>query len=231
VVTVKIAQSIGIDYLIEYAKNLGIKSKLEPNLSLALGSANVTLLELTSAYGVFAAQGYRAEPLLITRILDKDGNILEEVEPSAVEVISPQTSYLITSLLQSVIQEGTAQRAKALGRPAAGKTGTTNDTRDAWFIGFVPQRLVAGAWIGYDIEKPLGTHETGAVAALPIWLEFMKEALAGEPVENFSLPEGIVFTKIDAATGEPLGPEHPAPSEKVIFECFREGTVPVAISP
>jgi penicillin-binding protein 1A len=231
VVTVKIAQSIGIDYLIEYAKNLGIKSKLEPNLSLALGSANVTLLELTSAYGVFAGQGYRAEPLLITRILDKDGNILEEVEPSAVEVISPQTSYLITSLLQSVIQEGTAQRARTLGRPAAGKTGTTNDTRDAWFIGFVPQRLVAGAWMGYDIEKPLGTHETGAVAALPIWLEFMKEALAGEPVENFSLPEGIVFAKVDAATGEPLGPAHPAQSEKVIFECFREGTVPVAISP
>ena len=231
VVTVKIAQSIGIDYLIEYAKNLGIKSKLEPNLSLALGSANVTLLELTSAYGVFAAQGYRAEPFLITRMLDKDGNIVEEMEPSAVEVISPQTSYLITSLLQSVIQEGTGQGAKALGRPAAGKTGTTNDTRDAWFIGFVPQRLVAGAWMGYDIEKSLGTHETGAVAALPIWLEFMKEAVAGEPVENFSLPEGIVFVKVDAATGEPLGPAHTAQSEKVISECFREGTVPVSISP
>ena len=171
VVTVKIAQAIGLDYLIEYAKNLGIKSKLEPNLSLALGSANVTLLELTNAFGVFAAQGYRAEPFLITRIVDNDGNILEESEPSAVEVISPQTAYLITSLMQSVIQEGTGQKAKELGRPAAGKTGTTNDTRDAWFIGFVPQRLVAGAWMGYDIEKSLGTHETGAVAALPIWLE------------------------------------------------------------
>jgi penicillin-binding protein 1A len=196
-----------------------------------LGSANVTLLELTSAYGVFAAQGYRAEPFLITRILDKDGNILEEVEPSAVEVISPQTSYLITSLLQSVIQEGTGQGAKALGRPAAGKTGTTNETRDAWFIGFVPQRLVAGAWMGYDIEKSLGTHETGAVAALPIWLEFMKEAVAGEPVENFSSPEGIVFVRVDPATGEPLAPGYTAPSEKTTFECFREGTVPVSISP
>jgi penicillin-binding protein 1A len=232
VVTVKIAQSIGIDYLVEYARNLGIKSKLEPNLSLALGSANVTLLELTSAYGVFAAQGYRAEPFLITRIFDRDGNLLEEVEPSAVEVISPQTSYLITSLLQSVIQEGTGQGARTLGRPAAGKTGTTNDTRDAWFIGFVPQRLVAGAWMGYDIEKSLGTHETGAVAALPIWLGFMKEAVVGESVENFSPPEGIVFVKVDAATGEPLlGPGHTAQSEKVISECFREGTVPVSLSP
>jgi penicillin-binding protein 1A len=226
VVTVKIAQSIGIDYLIQYARNLGIKSKLEPNLSLALGAANVSLLEMTNAFGVFAAQGYRAEPILITRIVDKDGNILEEVEPSAIEVISPQTSYLITSLMQSVIQEGTGQRAKALGRPAAGKTGTTNDTRDAWFLGFIPQQLVAGAWMGYDIEKPLGTHETGAVAALPIWLEFMKEAVAAKEVENFSVPEGIVFTKTDAVTGEPVGPKHPAKSGKVIFECFKEGTEP-----
>jgi penicillin-binding protein 1A len=226
VVTVKIAQSIGIDYLIQYARNLGIKSKLEPNLSLALGAANVSLLEMTNAFGVFAAQGYRAEPILITRIVDKDGNILEEVEPSAIEVISPQTSYLITSLMQSVIQEGTGQRAKALGRPAAGKTGTTNDTRDAWFLGFIPQQLVAGAWMGYDIEKPLGTHETGAVAALPIWLEFMKEVVDGKVVENFSVPEGIVFTKTDAVTGEPVGPKQPAKSGKVIFECFKEGTEP-----
>jgi penicillin-binding protein 1A len=231
VVTVKIAQAIGIDSVIEYAKNLGIKSKMEPNLSLALGATNVSLLELTSAYGVFAAQGYRADPFLITRILDKDGNILEEMEPSAVEVISPQTSYLVTSLLQSVIQEGTGQAARALGRPAAGKTGTTNDVRDAWFIGFLPQRLVAGAWMGYDIEKPLGTHETGAVAALPIWLEFMKEAVAGEPVENFSIPEGIVFIKIDPVTGEPLAPGQTAQPGKDVFECFKQGSVPVTISP
>jgi penicillin-binding protein 1A len=226
VVTVKIAQSIGIDYIIDYAKNLGIKSKLESNLSLALGSANLTLLEITSAFGVFASQGYRSEPILITRILDKDGNILEETDSSSMEVISPQTAYLITSLMQSVIQEGTGQRAKALGRPAAGKTGTTNDTRDAWFIGYIPQQLVAGAWVGYDIEKPLGTHETGAVAALPLWLEFMKEAVKGTEEENFSVPEGIVFVKVDAETGEPIGPGHAMKSGRVIFECFKEGTDP-----
>jgi len=226
VITVKIAQTIGIDYLVQYSKNLGLKSKIEPNLSLALGAANVTLLEMTSAFGVFATQGYRAEPILITRIVDKEGNILEEVEPSAIEVISPQTSYLITSLMQSVIQEGTGQRAKALGRPAAGKTGTTNDTRDAWFIGFIPQGLIAGSWVGYDIEKPLGTHETGAVAALPIWLEFMKEAVAGKPEENFPTPEGIVFVRIDPATGEPVGPRNPTKSGKAILECFKEGTEP-----
>ena len=226
VVTVKIAQSIGVDYLIQYAHNLGIKSKLEPNLSLALGAANVSLLEMTTAFGVFAAQGYRAEPILIARVVDKDGNVLEEVEPSAIEVIPPQTSYLITSLMQSVIQEGTGQRAKALGRPAAGKTGTTNDTRDAWFLGFIPHQLVAGAWMGYDIEKPLGSHETGAVAALPIWLEFMKEAVNGQAVEDFRVPEGIVFVKTDPATGEPVGPKHPPKAGRVIMECFKEGTEP-----
>ena len=224
--TVKIAQAIGLDYLIQYGKTLGIKSKLEPNLSLALGSANISLLELTSAFGVFAAHGYRAEPTLITQICDKDGNILEETEPSAIEVISPQTAYMISSMMQSVIQEGTGQRAKALGRPAAGKTGTTNDYRDAWFIGFIPNNLVAGAWIGYDIEKPLGTYETGAVAALPIWLEFMKEATAKKPIESFSTPEGIVFVKIDAATGEPVPSGRSAKSGRSIFECFKEGTAP-----
>lgn len=225
--TVKIAQSIGVDYVVDYAKNLGIKSKLESNLSLALGSANVSLQELTAAYGVFASQGYRAEPVLITRITDKDGNVLEEAEPSAMEVISSQTAYLITSLMQSVIQEGTGQRAKNLGRPAAGKTGTTNDTRDAWFIGFIPNSIVAGAWVGYDIEKPLGSHETGAVAALPVWLEFMKEAVTDRPEENFAVPEGITFIRIDAATGEPVAPGRPA-SGKTIQECFKIDNAPTS---
>ena len=226
--TVRIAQSIGLDYLIDYAANLGIKTKLEPNLSLALGSANVTLLELTRAFGVFAAQGYRADPALISQIQDKEGTVMEETEPSSLEVISPQTSYLITSLMQSVIQEGTGQGAKALGRPAAGKTGTTNDTRDAWFIGFLPHKLVAGAWVGYDIEKSLGSHETGAVAALPLWLAFMKEAAEDIPVEDFAVPDGIVFVKVDKETGEPMGSMRWVKSGKVLYECFKEGTEPSA---
>ena len=224
--TVRIAQSIGLDYLISYARNLGIRSKLEPNLSLALGSANVSLLELTRAFGVFAAGGYRADPVLISQIQDRDGNVVEETEPSSVEVVSPQTCYLITSLLQNVIQEGTGQKARALGRPAAGKTGTTNDTRDAWFIGYLPQRMVAGAWVGYDIEKPLGNHETGAVAALPLWLEFMKEAVKDVPVDDFPVPDGIVFVKVDKESGEPMQSMRWVKSGKVLFECFKEGTEP-----
>jgi len=229
--TVRIAQSIGLDYLIGYAGNLGIKTKLEPNLSLALGSANVSLLELTRAFGVFASQGYRADPVLISQIQDKDGNMVEETEPSSIEVITPQTCYLITSLMQSVIQEGTGQRARALGRPAAGKTGTTNDTRDAWFIGYLPHKLVAGAWVGYDIEKSLGTHETGAVAALPLWLEFMKEAAKDIPVEDFTVPDGIVFVKVDKESGEPMASMRWVKSGKVLFECFKEGTEPSADGP
>ena len=224
--TVRIAQSIGLDYLISYARNLGIRSKLEPNLSLALGSANVSLLELTRAFGVFAAGGYRADPVLISQIQDKDGNAVEETEPSSVEVVSPQTCYLITSLLQNVIREGTGQKARALGRPAAGKTGTTNDTRDAWFVGYLPQRLVAGAWVGYDLEKPLGNHETGAVAALPLWLEFMKEAVKDVPVDDFPVPDGIVFVKVDKESGEPMESMRWVKSGKVLFECFKEGTEP-----
>jgi penicillin-binding protein 1A len=229
--TVRIAQSIGLDYLIEYAANLGIKTRLEPNLSLALGSANVTLLELTRAFGVFAAQGYRSDPVLVSQIQDKEGTVMEETEPSSLEVISPQTSYLITSLMHSVIQEGTGQGAKALGRPAAGKTGTTNDTRDAWFVGFLPQKLVAGAWVGYDIEKSLGSHETGAVAALPLWLAFMKEAAENIPVEDFAVPDGIVFVKVDKETGEPMGSMRWVKSGKVLYECFKEGTEPSATGP
>jgi penicillin-binding protein 1A len=224
--TVKIAKSIGVDYLVDYATNLGIKARLEPNLSLALGSANVTLLDLTKVFGVFASQGYRAEPILITQIQDKDGNVLEETDPSSVEVITPQTAYLITSLMQSVIQEGTGQRARALGRPAAGKTGTTNDTRDAWFIGYIPKKIVAGAWVGYDIEKSLGDHETGAVAALPIWLEFMKKAAADIPAETFPVPDGVLFVRIDKETGEPAPNLFWAKSGKMMFECFKEGTEP-----
>lgn len=222
VVTVKILKDIGAGYAIEYAKKLGIQSPLANDLSLALGSSSLSLLELTSAYSTFANMGKRAEPIFITKITDKAGNILEETPaPTLQDVLSPQTAFIMTNLLQGVIQEGTGQRAKALGRPAAGKTGTTNNLNDAWFVGFTPD-LLAGAWIGYDDEKPLGRMETGARAALPIWLKFMQKALAGTVVKNFGVPEGVVFTKINKITG---GPATPA-TENVIFEAFKQGTAP-----
>jgi penicillin-binding protein 1A len=217
VITVKILQDIGVGYAIKYASKLGISSPLEPNVTLALGSSGVSLLELTRAYAVFANQGMLVEPLFITKIVDRHGNVLEENKPRLSQVISPQTAYLMTSLLQSVVEEGTGRGVRALNRPCAAKTGTTSDMRDAWFIGYTPD-LIAGTWVGYDIEKPLGKRETGAVAASPIWLRFMQEVLEGTEIEVFPVPDGIIFRQIDADTGGEVTDQ----TRRAIFECFKE---------
>jgi penicillin-binding protein 1A len=224
-VTIKILQDIGVDYTIEYARRLGISSELTRTLSLALGASGVSLFELTRAYSVFANQGYLVEPVFVLKILDRDGNVLEEAVSERQKVIEKDTAFIMTSLLESVVQQGTGQRIKALGRPAAGKTGTTNDLYDAWFLGYTPE-YVTGVWTGFDTEASLGKTETGAVAAAPIWLGFMRQVLAEEPVKVFQPPEGVVFAKIDAETGLLPIPE----SHKTIFECFKEGTVPVEYS-
>ncbi len=225
VVTVKILQDIGVDYTIDYARKLGITTELTRTLSLALGSSGVSLFELARAYAVFANQGQLVEPVFTTKIVDRDGSVLEEAVPDRRQVIEKDTAFLMTSLLESVVQHGTGQRMKALGRPSAGKTGTTNDMYDAWYVGYTPD-MVTGVWVGFDTEAPLGKAETGASAASPIWLGFMKRALAGVPVRNFEPSEGIVFAKIDAETGLLPVPE----SRKTIFECFKDGTVPVEYS-
>ncbi len=225
VVTVKILQDIGIDWAIDYARKLGITSHLNRDLALALGASGVSLLELTGAYSVFANSGYRVAPVFITRILDRKGDVLEETPPKIVKVIEKNTAYLMTSLLESVVKDGTGWRLRALGRPVAGKTGTTNDLFDAWFVGYTP-RYVTGVWVGFDEERSLGKGETGSRAASPIWLEFMKRTLADKPVRVFQVPEGVVFTKIDAKTGLLPAPE----SEKVVFECFKEGTAPTEVT-
>ena len=217
IITIKILQDIGLDYVINYAKRLGIDSPLNRDLSLALGSSGVSLLEITRSYAVFANQGFKVEPIFITKVTDRNGNLLEENKPRLSQAISPQTSYIMTSLLKSVVEEGTGRKVKALHRPCAGKTGTTNEVRDAWFIGFTPH-IIAGTWVGFDDEKPLGKHETGAVAASPIWLNFMQEVLEGTPMKTFPIPEGIIFVKIDPETGKPPSPQ----SQKIIFECFKE---------
>jgi penicillin-binding protein 1A len=221
VVTVKILQDIGVDYTIDYARKLGITSDLTRTLSLALGASGVSLFELTRAYSVFANQGFLVEPVFVLKVVDRDGQVLEEAFSERRKAIEKDTAFIMTSLMESVVQHGTGQRIKALGRPAAGKTGTTNDMYDAWYIGYTPE-YVTGVWVGFDSEAPLGKTETGAAAASPIWLEFMKRVLANEPVKAFQAPEGVVFAKIDAETG--LLPV--TESRKTIFECFKEGTVP-----
>jgi len=221
VVTVKLLREIGVAYVIDYARNLGIESPLEPNLSIALGSSGVSLLEMVRAYAVFANLGERVEPVFVTRIVDRDGRVLETSRVERRSVIAPSTAYIMTSLLESVVQEGTGSRVKALNRPAAGKTGTTDDLHDAWFVGFTPSH-VTGVWVGLDDEATLGQGETGARAASPIWLGFMQAVVADKPVEVFRVPEGVVFSRIDAETG--LLPI--AESKETRFECFKEGTEP-----
>ncbi len=221
VVTVKILRDIGIDYAIDYARRLGIESEMNRDLSIALGSSGVSLLELVNAYSVFANLGYHIRPIFITRIEDRDGNLLEETPIEREKVIEKTTAYIVTSMLESVVKEGTGRRVKALGRPVAGKTGTTNNLYDAWFVGYTPDNIT-GVWVGFDEEGPLGRGETGSKAASPIWLAYMSRVHEGKPVRDFDVPEGIVFTRIDAETGLLPIPE----SEKTIFECFKEGTVP-----
>ena len=221
VVTVKILRDIGIDYAIDYAKKLGIESKINRDLSTALGSSGISLLEIVKAYSVFANLGYLVEPVFIMEIIDRDGNVIEEMSPKREKVIEKNTAYIMTSLLESVVKQGTGQRVRALNRPVAGKTGTTNNLHDAWFVGYTPG-YITGVWVGFDDESSLGNHETGSRAASPIWLGFMNRVLADKPVQVFQVPEGVVFCKIDAETG--LLPT--AESKNTIFECFKEGTVP-----
>jgi penicillin-binding protein 1A len=222
-VTVKIAHDMGVDYIKEYARKLGITSPLQSDLSMALGSSSISLFEMAKAYAVFANQGFPFRPIFIKKILDRDGNLLEENLPlfypreSAEEkpAVSPQTAYLMTSLMQSVVQEGTGWKAKALERPVAAKTGTTDDFLDAWFIGYTPE-YVTGVWVGIDDEKSLGENETGSRAASPIWTAFMSKVLKGKPVRDFPIPEGIEFARIDPRTGRATS------GQEGILECFKE---------
>ena len=232
IVTVKIAQEVGIDYIRSYAQRLGISSPLHNNLSMALGSSSISLYELTKAYSVFANQGNLFKPIFIKKILDRNGNLLEEnlppsyfVEsPKQGQIITPQTAFLITHLLEGVVQHGTGWRARSLGRPVAAKTGTTDQFMDAWFIGYTPE-LITGVWVGFDEERSLGENETGARAASPIWVTFMSKILKDKPKKDFPIPEGIEFIKIDPKTGQvSLGKEG-------ILECFREGTEPTQKDP
>jgi len=182
---VKLAEKIGIASVVDMTHRFGITTSLPPYLPLALGAADMKLLEHTSAFTVFPDDGIRIDPHMIRRVTSYDGALLEEAHPEVHDVISPDVARTMTAMLEEVIQFGTGIQARALGRPAAGKTGTTQDYTDAWFMGFTPQ-LTAGVWVGYDDKQiSLGKKETGARAALPIWLQFMKNALQGQPALDF----------------------------------------------
>jgi penicillin-binding protein 1A len=221
VVTIKILRDIGIDYVIDYARRFGITSPLSRDLSLALGSSGVSLLELTNAYSVFANLGELVSPIFITRVLDRHGTILEERTTQRERVLEKDTAYIMTHLLQEVVKYGTGWRARAIKRPAAGKTGTTNKLQDAWYIGFSPD-YATGVWVGFDDDRTLGKFETGSRAASPIWVNFTRDILKNKPVNVFTVPENVVFAKIDPKTGLLAKPG----DENAVFEAFKEGTAP-----
>jgi len=221
VVTVKLLQRVGVRNVVDLAKRLGITSPLDKNYSLALGSSGVTLQELTSAYSVFANQGRRAEPYFIRRITDYDGKVIEQREPSNEDAVSSDVAYIMTSMLEEVVRNGTGWKMQELGRPSAGKTGTTNNFQDALYIGFVPD-LIAGVWVGYDDMRSLGNGETGARAAAPIWLSFMRKATLNSERMPFPVPDDVVLVKIDSKTG--LLPS--SENQETYFECFRKGSEP-----
>jgi penicillin-binding protein 1A len=182
---VRLLDHVGIQSVIALARKFGITSPLPPYLPLALGASDLTLMEHTSAFTVFPDDGIHIEPHYIRRVTSYDGAILEEPRPNVTDVIPPEVARTMVAMLEEVVQFGTGVRAKELSRPSAGKTGTTNDFTDAWYIGFTPQ-LTAGVWVGNDDKRiSLGKKETGARAALPIWLEFMQQAVQGTPVEEF----------------------------------------------
>jgi penicillin-binding protein 1A len=239
-----LAAKFGMQVLADWAKGLGLTTPVKLELGTALGSSCVNLWELTNVYALFARYGEKRPSGFVKRVLDRDGNVLEDhsdwrdpwvplearlaagfaaVTRPRERAMDEKTAYIMVRLMREVATVGTGARAAALGKPAAGKTGTTNDSFDTWFMGFTHD-LATGVWLGYDVNlTPLGRYETGGHAALPIWLDYMKVALSGREQPEFVAPAGIVEVKIDPETGKPV-----PPSARGVTEPFKEGTEPAA---
>jgi len=223
---VKVIDMLGPPQVAAYAKKFGFSQEFRPFLSMALGAQESTLLELTSAYSAFPNHGIRMDPFLANKITDREGAVLSEQRPQPRDAIRADTAYVLTSLMQGVILRGTGEAAKVLKWPLGGKTGTVDDFTDAWFVGFDPN-ITVGVWIGYDEKKPIGRNETGAVAALPMWIDFMKAYIDlygdRENPPSFDAPGNIVFMTVDKGNGEVV----PAGAANAIDEAFISGTQPI----
>jgi penicillin-binding protein 1A len=222
---VKLMETLGPQTVVGYARRFGFSQQFPPFLAIALGAGDATLLEVTSAYTAFPNQGVRMKPLEVLKVVDRDGNLLEENRTESIDVIRADTAFVMVELMRGVVQRGTAAAAASLNWPLAGKTGTVDDNTDAWFVGFDPD-ITVGVWVGLDEKKPLGKTETGAVAALPIWMDFMRAYIDGREDRDvppqFDTPGNIVFLPIDRATGALTEPGTPG----AITEAFIAGTQP-----
>ncbi|MFG1478668.1 penicillin-binding protein 1A [Xanthobacter sp. V4C-4] len=242
VMTVRLANDIGMPIIAEYAKRFGVYDNMAPMLSMALGSGETTLMRMTGAYAMIANGGRKVTPSLIDRIQDRYGHTIyrhderecrgcdadkwdNQPEPTLIDrrpvVLDPMTAYQITSMMEGVVQRGTGTALKELGKPIAGKTGTTNDEKDAWFVGFTPE-MVVGVYLGYDRPKPMGKGSTGGVISAPIVRDFMKVALADRPAIPFKVPAGIKLVRIDRKSGQRTG----SGDGNAILEGFKPGTAP-----
>jgi penicillin-binding protein 1A len=223
---VQVLEQVGAANVVAWAHGAGIESNLQPTPSLALGAYEVRPLEITNAYATFASSGRYVPPVIVSKIVGPGDVIVPQPPQQPPRIaMAPDEAYLITSLMESVVKQGTARRARSLNRPVAGKTGTTNDARDAWFVGFSTD-LVATVWVGYDDAIPLGSGEAGAVTALPIWIDFMQAAHRGKPPTEFPRPGSIIVERIDPATGLLARPDQ----QDAIDEEFLEGTVPTEMA-
>jgi penicillin-binding protein 1A len=218
---VRLIEMLGPSSVVRFAHTMGIESTLSPNLSLALGTSGVKLINLTAAYSVFPNKGKLIEPYGVVEVVDANGRLVWRVKPQKKAVISRESAAIITDMLRSVIQNGTGKKAKVIRRPIAGKTGTTDEFKDALFIGFSPS-ITTGVWVGQDTFTTIGKGETGARAALPIWIEFMQKALLGRPVQYFDIPDDVIKVRIDPWTG--LLATDDAPN--AVKALFKKGTEP-----
>ena len=241
-ISVRVAQEVGMDHIIETARRLGLGSQMQRNLAAALGTNEVTPIELAGAYAELVNGGHKIEPILIERIQDRHGKTIMRADPRSCDgcaglawdgspppaipntrpiVVDPRNAFQMVNMLEGVVERGTAKDALELGKPLAGKTGTTNDNKDAWFVGFSPD-LVVAVFVGYDQPRSLGKRTTGASLALPIWIDVMRAALADKPATPFRTPPGLSLVRVDATTGRLAG----GGGRNVIAEAFIPGTEP-----
>ncbi len=218
--TVRLLEAVGVEPVISLAHRMGISSEMRREYGLALGVSEVSLLELTSAYGVLANRGVRVPPRGVRRVASPGGEVLEAPAGSGERVLREEVAFLVSNVLQGAVERGTAKRAKIPGRAVAAKTGTSQGAADIWLVGYTP-RLVAGIWAGFDQPRPLGSHESAGRLAAPVWADFMRRALQDLPAEIVPIPEGVFTASVSWRTGLPTGPEDP----EAITEFFISGDV------
>jgi penicillin-binding protein 1A len=226
-ISVQLVVQVGLDRLIEILRGFGIHSPIPRHISVSLGTPDITLLEMTNGYAGIASGGVRVTPRFFDLVTNTSGEVVEDLRESPLgpQVIPPEVAYVTINLMKQVVLRGTARYAQTIGRPAAGKTGTSANYRDVWFIGFTTD-LVAGVWIGRDDSTPIGDKITGGGVAVPIWVDFMQKAHPRTPVRDFPVPPNVSFARVDPWGGDPTGPITYSEWSAPVWMPFVRGSMP-----